>query len=122
MNFYKGGLDNLPQSDRMVLPYDSRFIKSIGQINALLDSMNIEHYFLFIPPKETVRDAQWTPSVLSTNFNQYALDQAIPYIDLDAPFKKEAKVRPLYFEEDYHCNAAGHEVIAAEIVRKIKEH
>lgn len=116
-----GGVNNLIGSNRQILPSDSRFIKSIGQINALLDSLEIEHYFFFIPPKETVRDASWNPAVLSTNFNQYALDEAIPYIDLDAPFKKEAGVRPLYFDEDYHCNAAGHAVIAAELAQKIKE-
>lgn len=98
---------------------DSRFMKSIVQINDLLDSMKIEHYFFFIPPKETVMNASWTSTVVSSKFNEYALENGIPHIDMDSTFRAEAEIKPLFFDEDYHCNSNGHAVISEELLKKI---
>lgn len=115
------GVNHTIGDDQSVFSSDSRFVKSIGQISTLLDSLNIEHYFFFIPPKETVRNGTWDASVLSTKFNELAFKNEIPFIDLDDAFKSEAQARPLFFEEDFHCNRAGHEVLATELAKKIRQ-
>lgn len=96
-----------------------RFTKSIFQLHSLLNSVGVEHYFFSIPSKYACISGDWVKSSFTNNFNDMALKDSLPFIDLNPAFRKNPKPKELFFDFDIHCNENGNSAIASELLKKI---
>jgi hypothetical protein len=93
---------------------NSRFSKSILQIDSILNEEKIEHYFLCIPSKYEAVSGDYTKNTFSRKFNMFAKIKNLPFVSLDSAFEYHSNImkQDLFFEKDIHCNEAGNLVIA----------
>ncbi len=96
-----------------------RFGKSVMQINKLLDSLNIEHYFFAIPSKYSCVSGDWETLTFNAKFNIFSQTNGLPYLDLNDSFKNHMKREDLFFNINIHCNEAGNSLIATELLKRI---
>jgi hypothetical protein len=97
------------------------------QARELCESAGAELMLVYVPTKYRVyRDLcefpddgygkTWQLNDLPSRFEDWSKAQAIPYIDLTAPLKESAsKGELVYFSDDGHWNARGHEVVTRAI-------
>jgi hypothetical protein len=100
---------------------NGRFGKSILQINSLLDSLAIKHYFFAIPSKYSCLSKDWTSPTFPSNFTHFMTENKFPFINLDSVFQKSSQPEGLFYKDDIHCTTAGNDLIAREILKTLKD-
>lgn len=100
-----------------------RLAKSIQQMHRFLAEKEIPHYFLAIPSKYACLTGDWDKPSFASNFNQFSAEKGLPFIDLIGAFKAASAppANVLFYDFNYHVNEKGHEIIAQEIVKAIRE-
>ena len=82
-----------------------------------------ELHFIFgaVPDiKYSCLTGDWNIESFASNFNSFAQENGIPYIDLKTKFKNEHLKEDLFFKHDIHCTEFGHEIIAEELIKYLK--
>lgn len=94
---------------------NTRFEKSLKQIEQMLVENHIEHRFFAIPSKYSSITGNWNANTFSHSLNDYFRRSGMPFIDLDNAFKNDHGNYKLFFEVDIHLTNHGNEVLANQL-------
>ena len=98
---------------------NTRFEKSLMQLEQILNDNHIDHRFFAIPSKYSSITGDWNANTFSHSLNMFFQKSGIPYVDADEAFKKDPLNSKLFFEVDIHLTNRGNAILADQLMNAI---